>query len=439
MIFNEKIQAYQSQINSLHLEIENLKSQVEKLESLDSEIQKACQLTGTLIENCQNDPELLEVAKRKILQLFEPEQSRECCEASNDDSPTTEQLEPKQTYEYETRSVLLHKNPSIFWDTHANSMRLFLYTKEDAIATFERASAEGLVSRHELHRIDSDSYCLILSDITNREDAEKVLHLWLETSTLLSLNGERSQTVDDEAEDMAEPEVELAGIEPINEHCCKYNECLVIGFKSENLAIAWQHVLINHNYGVELLPCLDRERWEIWATSTSDNQIDIFDWSDRNFCEYPEGFCEPKEIQFSDPEAAGKFSQDLISSGLASKFDIDSNGMLKIFDPKDPDKIDCLLESEPTPKNWISTVAYHRNDTLVIGFRTKKLRNQWAKAFEFRYGGNASITSEDREIISGYKCSIIMVKYVWSEEFKKQISAMDFTLTPDENRNIQQV
>ncbi|MEA5498289.1 amino acid adenylation domain-containing protein [Limnoraphis robusta Tam1] len=78
-------------------------------------------------------------------------------------------------------SELLHAHPMIFFDAHADSMRLFLFTKDHAVATYEKAKEAGLAKQHELHKL-KDTWLLVLSPV-NRDTAFKIKELAVEKSS----------------------------------------------------------------------------------------------------------------------------------------------------------------------------------------------------------------------------------------------------------------
>jgi hypothetical protein len=81
------------------------------------------------------------------VKLFKDE---ELLESGDTTQPNIELSKPTETSS--GNSELLQPHPMIFFDAHADSMRLFLFTKDHAVATYEKAKEGGLAKQHQLHK-----------------------------------------------------------------------------------------------------------------------------------------------------------------------------------------------------------------------------------------------------------------------------------------------
>ncbi len=143
----------------------------------------------------------------------------------------------------------------------------------------------------------------------------------------------------------------------------------------------------------------------------------------------------PLELKFRDCKSANQFGEELITVGLASKFDVTDDGTLTIHNPQDSQRIRHLVETETLEKEKISDVCYRRGDVLVIGFKTKKLRNEWKSFFNVGLH-SANIKAQDYSRIDGLKVSLSIINYAAIDDDEKpyweRIKQIDFTLNPEE-------
>jgi hypothetical protein len=365
-----------------------------------------------------------------------------------------------------------------------------LFTKDHAVATYEKAKEAGLAKQHELHKL-KDTWLLVLSPVC-RDTALKIKELAVEKSSAKAIAAESQpqseslkaiaiepqpqskpfaiasspqpqsepKAIASSPQPQSEPfaiaiepnanteefsehksvstEFESApdepAIEPINEYCSRCGDWLIIGFSEEQLANAWHHKLLDEGYMVQLESF--ESKWNVRANLSGHYfTTDIFDCVDSDFARFPKGYEPPLELKFRDRKSANQFGEELITVGLASKFDVTDDGTLTIHNPQDSQRIRRLVETETLEKEKISDVCYRRGDLLVIGFKTKKLRNEWKSFFDV-WLHSANIKAQDYSRIDGLKVSITAINYAAIDDDEKtyweQIKQIDFTLNPEE-------
>ncbi|MEB3281205.1 MAG: hypothetical protein VKK42_20005 [Lyngbya sp.] len=572
-LFTHRIQQYEDEIASLHRKINALQSEQDKLRENENNAASALKVLEDVVQEFGDDGEVMQSLKEKLDALFtattggkseidnlpsnkfqeyhstlrfqsqneaglfgNEARKRGICKnfesfsdgslyvfgVSDEDalnrlindqkSAKIDVPEAEPTATSSANSELLHAHPMIFFDAHADSMRLFLFAKDHAVATFEKAKEAGLVERHQLHKLN-DTWLLVLSPV-NRDTALKIKELVLEESSPTAIAIEPQPQPEPEAiaiepqpeviatEPPSQPEPEAIttspqsqwelkviaiepqpqsqpqaittspqsqpepeaiaiepdanteeiseqksdstecesapdepAIEPINEYCSRCGDWLIIGFSEEQLANAWHRKLLDEGYMVQL-ESFD-EKWEVKAKNLSGHHFttDIFDCVDSDFAWFPKGYEPPLELEFRDRASANQFGEELITVGLASKFDVTDDGTLTIHDPQDSQRIRHLVETETLEKEQISDVCYRRGDVLVIGFKTKKLRNEW-KSFFNVWLHSANIKTQDYSRIDGLKVSLSVINYAAIGDDEKtywgRIKQIDFTLKPEE-------
>ncbi|WP_413167787.1 hypothetical protein ACL6C3_13925 [Capilliphycus salinus ALCB114379] len=534
-LFTHRIQQYEDEIASLHQKINALQSEQDKLRKNENNAASALKILEDVVQEFGDDGEVMQSLKEKLDALFavttdgESEmdnlpsnkfqeyhstlrfqnqneadlfaneaRKRGICHnfesfsdgsmyvfgVSDEDalnrliddqkSAKIDVPEAKPTAISSANSELLHAHPMIFFDAYTDSMRLFLFAKDDAIATYEKAKEAGLAKQHELHKLN-DTWLLVLSPV-NRDTALKIKELALEESSPKAIAtapqiaiepspqpepeaiaiepnsnteelSEQKSSVhrlfkavpaDDSLPESDSTECESApdepAIEPINEYCSRCGDWLIIGFSEEQLANAWHHKLSDEGYVIRL-ESFD-EKWEVRANlSTNHFTTDIFNCVDSDFARFPKGYEPPLELKFCDSKSANQFGEELITVGLASKFDVTDDGTLTIHDPQDSQRIRRLVETETLEKEKISDVCYRRGDVLVIGFKTKKLRNEWKSFFDV-WLHSANIKAQDYSRIDGLKVSLSIINYAAIGDDEKpyweRIKQIDFTQNPEE-------
>ncbi len=225
-LFTHRIQQYEDEIASLHRKINALQSEQDKLRENDNNAASALKIIEDVVQEFGDDGEVMQSLKEKLDALFtattdgESEidnlpsnkfqeyhstlrfqnkneadlfaneaRKRGICHnfesfsdgsmyvfgVSDEDalnrlideqkSAKIDVPEAKPTATTSSaNSELLHAHPMIFFDAHADSMRLFLFAKDHAVATFEKAKEAGLVEQHQLHKLNN-TWLLVLSPV----------------------------------------------------------------------------------------------------------------------------------------------------------------------------------------------------------------------------------------------------------------------------------
>ena len=200
-LFTHRIQQYDAEITSLHQKINALQSQQAKLRENDNNAASALKILEDVVQEFGDDVEVMQGLKEKLDALFTLTDSQcqsplsetvytlelngklhpkhfinydeakwyfndaiasqdfelvklfkddELLESGDTTQPNIELSKPTATPR--ANSELLHAHPMIFFDAHADSMRLFLFTKDHAVATYEKAKEGGLAKQHQLHK-----------------------------------------------------------------------------------------------------------------------------------------------------------------------------------------------------------------------------------------------------------------------------------------------